>query len=53
LITPHIVDNKYKQWQLPAIQKTNDLEDTLKKEPLHPIDAFREILIPEPEKGGP
>ena len=51
LITPYIVDDKYKQLQLPAIQKTNDLEETLKKEPLPPIDAFRELLIPEPEKG--
>ncbi len=51
LITPQIVDHNYIQMQQPAIQKTNDLEDTLKKEPLPPLEAFREILIPE--KDGP
>lgn len=46
LITPQIVDENYQQLQLPAIQKTNDLEDTLKKEPRPPLEAFGEILIP-------
>ncbi len=47
LITPHIVDHNYMQLQQPEIQKTNDLEVILKKEPLPPIEAFREMLIPE------
>ncbi|CAB1066042.1 hypothetical protein D1BOALGB6SA_10841 [Olavius sp. associated proteobacterium Delta 1] len=50
LITPQIVDRNYIQLQQPAIEKTTDLEEILKKEPLPPIEAFREILIPE--KGG-
>ena len=47
LITPQIVDRNFIQLQQADIEKTNDLEDTLKKEPLPPIEAFREMLIPE------
>jgi type IV pilus secretin PilQ/predicted competence protein len=47
LITPQIVDHNYVQLQQVDIQKTDALEDILKKEPLPPIEAFREILIPE------
>jgi len=47
LITPQIVDHNYVQLQQADIQKTDALEDILKKEPLPPIEAFREILVPE------
>jgi type IV pilus secretin PilQ/predicted competence protein len=45
LITPQIVDRSYIQLQQPAIEKTNEIEDTLKKEPLPPVESFREMLI--------
>jgi len=51
LITPQIVDDEFQQFQQSEIQKTNDLENTLKQEPKPPIEAFRELLIPE--KDGP
>jgi len=47
LITPQLVDHEFNQFQQPAIQKAEDLEKILKKEPRPPIEAFREILIPE------
>ncbi|MEJ2164399.1 MAG: secretin N-terminal domain-containing protein [Desulfobacterales bacterium] len=51
LITPHIVDHNYSAYQQFAIQKTNDIKQSLKKEPRPPLDAFHELLIPE--KDGP
>ncbi len=51
LITPQIVDHNYIQLQQPAIQKTNAVKDILEKEPRPPVEAFRELLIPE--KDGP
>jgi len=51
LITPQLVDEEFNQLQQPAIQKAEDLEEILKKEPRPPIEAFREFLIPE--KDGP
>jgi len=47
LITPQIVDHEFQKFQQPEIQKTNNLENTLKQEPRPPIEAFRELLIPE------
>jgi type II secretory pathway component GspD/PulD (secretin) len=51
LITPQIVDHEYQKLQQPEIQKTNDLQKTLQQEPLPPLEAFHELLIPE--KDGP
>jgi type IV pilus assembly protein PilQ len=51
LITPQIVDHNYILSQQPEIQKTKDIKDTLDQEPRPPVEAFREILIPE--KDGP
>lgn len=51
LITPHIVDHNYLVFQQRAIQKTNEIKQSLEKEPRPPLEAFRELLIPE--KDGP
>jgi type IV pilus secretin PilQ/predicted competence protein len=51
LITPQIVDHNYILSQQPDIQKTKDIKDFLDNEPRPPVEAFREILIPE--KDGP
>jgi type II secretory pathway component GspD/PulD (secretin) len=51
LITPQIVDHNYILSQQPDIQKTKDIKDSLDNEPRPPVEAFREILIPE--KDGP
>lgn len=51
LITPQLVDHEFYQLQQPVLQKAEDLEKILKKEPRPPIEAFRELLIPE--KDGP
>jgi len=51
LITPQIVDHNYIAYQQRAIQKTDEIKQALEKEPLPPVEAFRELLVPD--KDGP